>query len=641
MGLMDLSTSAASKKHVDFSDARYQAADRLRQNTNKNIRATFTLYDSKESQKVAVQDISAAYILSDKRLPIGEIINKMIDLIIDMEDKILDTEKDAIYAWKYSMALLEMYEDKSKRQDALCSFDNSLKNSVIGSSTFMEKFPGRYTNRTNFFDAKVKKALMEDIVSTFRDIAVPQIHKIAIEQSKRIAEEHQNKILDRIVHWAIENYKCEVESFFEVKEEPGTQLFFSTNTIILHLKNGYDMSIIGYVGTEYDDKFAISIIDARDIFISSHDEQSSQDEIKNSIAAASNYEPIDPLGRLLKVENEIRDTLEKQYEILKEIRPMVPADILELKAAESVVGKDYLWGCSQYRLTHEDLPEDFKFEDIKLPKLRSRDEIREGLVALPEMANIANELVNSDEGVNSNNIESIVNEFISTDSEPEIESDIAENSNFNTDVGEIEQDVSTTFLEPESKATPHIEPVSEQKPEADNKPAIQDDVSNDLFADSGNSNSHHDFAIPEDLFADDVKEEEPKKKFGEEGRIKSESPTLSSFGGIQNLGFNDASENFDSSSTLLPGFTEIKKMEEDEIEQSFTNNARPMPKKKVDDGVMVWQNHEPIPIVRGVETAPIDAPSIPSLDIDSPKTEKAEVKNIDASDMDNLDDLFA
>ena len=645
MGLMDLSTSAASKKHVDFSDARYQAADRLRQNMNKNIRATFTLYDSKESQKVAVQDISAAYILSDKRLPIGEIINKMIDLIVDMEDRVLDTEKDAIYAWKYSMALLEMYDDKSKRQGTLCSFDNSLKNSVIGSTTFMERFPGKYTNRTNFFDAKVKKSLMDDIVSTFRDIAVPQIHRIAIEQSKKIAEEHQNKILDRIVLWAVENYKCEVESFFEVKEEPGTQLFFSTNTIILHLRNGYDMSIIGYVGTEYDDKFAISISDARDIFISKHNEQSSQDEIKDSIAAASNYEPIDPLARLLKVEYEIRDTLEQQYEILKEIRPMVPADVLSLKVAESVVGKDYVWGCDQYRKTHEDLPLDFKFEDIELPELRSRDEIREGMIAVPEMANIANALIDSNDGIDSSSIDAIVNDFISTDSE-----NVNVNSNTTVDNLEINNDdidhgedniEVVEVVEPEIKIESQIEVSLEQESEViNNEQTVQNNIPDNIFADSGSAKQHHDFNIPEDLFAADVKEEEHKKKFGEPGRIASESPTLASFGGIQNLGFDD-SNGFDSSATLLPGFTEIKKMEEAEIEQSFTNNARPIPKKKSDDGIMVWQNHEPIPIVRGAETTSIDTPSIPSLNIETQKIEKVEVKNVNANDLDDLDDLFA
>ena len=93
MGFLDLSTSVASKKHVDFNDARYQLSDKLKQSSSKNIRATFTLYDNKDVKKTAIQDISAAYALSDKRMPMGELLNKMIDLITDMEDGKLDSEE--------------------------------------------------------------------------------------------------------------------------------------------------------------------------------------------------------------------------------------------------------------------------------------------------------------------------------------------------------------------------------------------------------------------------------------------------------------------------------------------------------------------------------------------------------------------
>ena len=57
------------------------------------------LVDNKEYNKIAVQEISAAYALSDKHLPMGELLNKLVDLILDLEDGTLDTEKDAIYAW--------------------------------------------------------------------------------------------------------------------------------------------------------------------------------------------------------------------------------------------------------------------------------------------------------------------------------------------------------------------------------------------------------------------------------------------------------------------------------------------------------------------------------------------------------------
>ena len=136
MGLLDLSTSVASKKHVDFNDARYQLADTLKPNTNKHMRSTFTLYDRKDVKKTSVTEISAAYMLSDKKFPMGEILNKLVDLIIDMEDGVLDSEKDAIYAWKYSMTLLEIYEDKKKRQEPMSTFDNGLKSMVINNSFY-------------------------------------------------------------------------------------------------------------------------------------------------------------------------------------------------------------------------------------------------------------------------------------------------------------------------------------------------------------------------------------------------------------------------------------------------------------------------------------------------------------------------
>ena len=202
MGLLDLSTSVTSKKHVDFNDARYQLAESLKPNTNKNIRSTFTLYDKKDVKKTSVTEISAAYMLSDKKLPMGEILNKLVDLIIDMEDGSLDSEKDAIYAWKYSMTLLEIYEDKKKRQEPMSTFDNGLKSMVINNDIFHRERPGKYTNRTNFINEAIKRELADDIVDIFKNIALPKIHDIAIAQSLQIAERHQNPIFDKIVGWA-------------------------------------------------------------------------------------------------------------------------------------------------------------------------------------------------------------------------------------------------------------------------------------------------------------------------------------------------------------------------------------------------------------------------------------------------------
>ena len=377
MGLLDLSTSVASKKHVDFNDARYQLADTLKPNTNKHMRATFTLYDRKDVKKTSVTEISAAYMLSDKKLPMGEILNKLVDLIIDMEDGVLDSEKDAIYAWKYSMTLLEIYEDKKKRQEPMSTFDNGLKSMVINNNIFHRERPGKYTNRTNFFNENIKKELADDIVDIFKNIALPKIHDIAIAQSLQIAEQHQNPILDKIVGWAEDNYRCGVSSFYEVMTDEDTKLYYSINTIILHLKNGYDMSIIGYVGTDRDDKFAISVFNAHDISLGIHSDRATAKEVQSTVTTATGETPVNPLVRLVRYEEKRNEILKQQYDILNDIRPMIPADILNIKAAESVVGKDYIWGCKVYRETHEDLPLDFKLSDVLLPELEADAELIE------------------------------------------------------------------------------------------------------------------------------------------------------------------------------------------------------------------------------------------------------------------------
>jgi hypothetical protein len=542
MGFMDLSTSVASKKHVDFNDARYQLSDRLRQSGKQQARSTFTLYDNKESTKVAVQDISAEYALSDKHLPIGELLNKMVDLIIDMEDGILDTEKDAVYAWKFSIALLNMYEDKSKRQESLSSFDNGLKNSVINSQVFIKRYPGKYINRTNFFDPKVKEEFIVDIVATFKDVALPTIHDVAIKQSREVAERHNNPILDKIVHWAMENYGCEVDSFFDIKEDEVTNLFYSTNTIILHLKNGYDMSIIGYVGTDHDDKFAISIFDANNISIAKHGDRISQDELQSALQEASANSPIDPLTKLLSDEKKKNAVLKEQYEILSAIRPMIPASALELKAAEYVVGRDYIWGCKQYRETHEDLPQDFKLSDVELPEF------------VPTGSDLANEKKKEFE----EQIDSIADTMTTKH---------ANSENVEENAKEIIQEANGD-VKPSTPPTP---------PSANSSKDIEN-----LFT------------VPDDLFTieEPVKKVE-EKKFGDPERTEFKMPTLTveqSKQGAQNPGASKMEKDYDPTTTLLPGSNPIIKKKEENI-PSVTAQAKPIPKN--DTTEVKWKDEQP------------------------------------------------
>lgn len=365
---LNLTNKVNSKKNVDVNDNRYQLADKLRASSTKSIRQTFTMYDSKGDSDFSSNELTAAYALSDKKVPIGELLTKMTDLIVDLSDGRLDSNEDAIKAWKYARALSIIYSDKKKRGETMTVFDNSLKNAVINCPTFMQKYPGKYTLQTNFYDSKVIQALVDDIVETFEEDTVPKIHVAAMKQSRESAEAHKNPTLDKIVQWAMQKYDCKQESFYDINDDPETGLKYATNTVILHLKNGYDLSIIGYTGTEHDNQFSISVFDANSSQINFSAEKCSMEDLRRKLNEVSSMDKIAPISRMIKIEEGKNVVLREQYEILKNIRPMVPAEYLELEAAESVVGRDYIWGCQNYRMTHEDLPADFSLAQIQLPE---------------------------------------------------------------------------------------------------------------------------------------------------------------------------------------------------------------------------------------------------------------------------------
>ena len=364
---LNLTNKVSAKKNIDVNDNRYQLSDKLKASANKNVRQTFTMYDNKSDADVSSNELAAAYALSDKKIPVGELLTKMTDLIVDLSDGRLDSDEDAVRAWKYARALSIIYTDKKKRGETMTVFDNSLKNAVINCPTFMQKFPGKYTLQTNFYDPKVIQTLVTDIVETFEEDTVPKIHVAAMKQSRASAEAHKNPTLDKIVQWAMQKYKCKFESFYDINDDPETGLKYATNTVILHLKNGYDMSIIGYTGTEHDNQFSISVFDANSSEINFSSEKCSMEELRRKLNEVNSLDKIAPVSRMIQIEEAKNVVLREQYEILKTIRPMVPAEYLELEAAESIVGRDYIWGCQNYRMTHEDLPADFTMDDIKLP----------------------------------------------------------------------------------------------------------------------------------------------------------------------------------------------------------------------------------------------------------------------------------
>lgn len=365
---LNLTTKVNNKKNVDVNDPRYQLSDKLKPSLAKNIRQTFTMYDNKGDSDVSSNELTTAYALSDKKIPVGELLTKMTDLIVDLSDGRLDSSDDAIKAWKYSRALLIIYADKKKRGETLTIFDNSLKNAVINCPTFIQKYPGKYTLQTNFYDKKVLNGLVDDIVETFEEDTVPKIHVAAMKQSRESAETHKNPTLDRIVQWAQQKYGCKHEAFYDINDDPETGLKYATNTVILHLKNGYDMSIIGYTGTEHDNQFSISVFDANSSQINFSAEKCSMEDLRRKLNEVNSMDKIAPISRMIQIEEAKNIVLREQYEILKNVRPMVPAEYLELEAAESIVGRDYIWGCQNYRMTHEDLPADFTLDQLNLPE---------------------------------------------------------------------------------------------------------------------------------------------------------------------------------------------------------------------------------------------------------------------------------
>ena len=390
---MDLSSRVSSKKHVDLNDVRYQLSEKLRPSANRNQRNSFTLYDDKESGNMSVNDISAAYALSDKKIPIGELLTKMMDFIIDLQDGSLDSEEDAVYAWKFSNVLVRIFDDRIKRGESIGAFDNSLKNAVIGAKIFNERYPNKYTLRTNFYSKTVLSGLLTDVVSTFKEDTIPKIHALAIAQSKENAETHHNEVLDRIAQWAVKKYDCKADSFYELNEDADTGLMYATNAIILHLKNGYDVSILGYIGTEHDNQFCVSLFNGGTMDISDAKQNISQEDVKKQLLSAVSKDPVEPLTKLINREVRREEVLKQQLEILKEIHPMIKSDILKLRSAESIVGKDYIWNCENYRLTHRDLPDGFKVEDVQLPEFDEsfdEEEKAEG--------NIVNELMDAMSG---------------------------------------------------------------------------------------------------------------------------------------------------------------------------------------------------------------------------------------------------
>lgn len=398
--IMDLLQKVNSKKNVDFNDTRYQLVDKLKPTMTKNIRQTFTVYDNRDDKEVNVLEIAAAYELSDKKVPIGELLTKMTDYIMDLADGNLDSEDDAVRAWKYSRALLIIYADKKKRGESLTVFDNSLKNAVINCPVFQEKYPGKYTLQTNFFDPKIIQGLIDDIVTTFEEDTVPKIHVAAIKQSRENAESHRNQTLDKIIVWAQEKYGCTVQPYYDINEDPNTGLKYATNTVILHLKNGYDMSIVGYTGTDHDNQFSVSIFDSNDLKINFSTDKCSPEELRKKLVEASGMDAVAPITKMIKVEEARNKILMEQYSILKEIKPMIPESILKLPVAESIVGQEYIWGCEQFRLTHNDLPEDFTLDQVQLPVFDESMIIDDSANAVGEILNEITSAEQKDEKIN-------------------------------------------------------------------------------------------------------------------------------------------------------------------------------------------------------------------------------------------------
>ena len=93
---LNLTNKVNTKKNVDVNDSRYQLSDKLKGSASKNIRQTFTMYDNKGDSDVSSNELTAAYALSDKKIPVGELLTKMTDLIVDLSDGRLDSSEAAV-----------------------------------------------------------------------------------------------------------------------------------------------------------------------------------------------------------------------------------------------------------------------------------------------------------------------------------------------------------------------------------------------------------------------------------------------------------------------------------------------------------------------------------------------------------------
>jgi hypothetical protein len=382
-----------------------------------------------------------------------------------------------------------------------------------------------------------------------------------------------------------------------VKEDPETNLFFSTNTIILHLRNGYDMSIIGYVGTDHDDRFAISIFDAHNISIMQHGERITQSEIQKALSNASVNDPVDPLTKLLSLERKKNAVLKQQYNILVDIRPMIPEKVLEIKAAESVVWQDYIWGCKQFRITHDDLPRDFKLSDVVLPVF---DETKEQELETRKQQSLVEDI-----HMIADSMEHMKTRYAQTDSL---------------------EDTAQSMIEQAEKEKPVVEAHQEEKPKenlveeevtqvVEEAPVQENEVEETLFHEETtapkNASNKNEVAASEDWFGlvpppEDLFElNEPKveeKKFGDPSRTDFKMPVLGANGSRPQPydgGRKQQVKQFDPSATLLPGFTPIKKTKEENVGPSITKEAQQAP---VFEKTTLWKEEGSEP----VNTKPVE-----------------------------------
>ena len=334
------------KQTINLNDPRYEKSDRLSKNEGKDIRPSFTLYDGQDEKQVSVDEIRRVYQLSDKKLSLNELLGKIVDFIEAFGSQnapIVEYHNDPIYAWQYADTLAAIAKERLDISEPLLAFDNGFRYTVINNPDIQSQFPNKYTLKTDFSDKKVSQVLAQDLEQLFLTQILPSLHKKAIAFSKIQSDKKDNTVITGLSAWAQNTLGCKADLKSEILQDEETQIYYKKNSLLLYLKNGYMLSIVGYVGTTNDARFEAASFNPnnadKNLLQTAEGEQM---DIKNFVDTSAKKENIPVIAYLLERQERDNRYLLQNVEYLQQIKPMIEADVLKMPAASSVVDSAYI-----------------------------------------------------------------------------------------------------------------------------------------------------------------------------------------------------------------------------------------------------------------------------------------------------------